>query len=346
MFEGAEQGARISKHAFKQRAPQVRTDLLAAQQALRAAPFPVIILFAGVDGAGKRETISLLNEWMDPRWIVTRAYDTPSAEERERPEYWRYWRDLPPKGRIGLYLSTWYSQPILDRVYRRARQAKFDSALERILVFERTLTDAGALFLKFWMHLGQSAQRERLETLERYPDQRWRVTKVQWRHWKRYDRFNAAAERAIRHTDVPRAVWHLVDGADERYRSLTVAVAVRDAIRQALDGAATQPPRRTRSGRRTQDVATQTLDAVSRRHSALSGLVMTRPPHEAGVQDQARGPAGPPEPPPPPGSRSAAFCGRRLRRVGRLRKRGRHPASYRRPGRPSHAGHSDRRPHG
>ncbi len=78
----------------------------------------MIVLFAGVDTAGKGETVNLLNEWMDPRWIVTRGYTDPSSDERERPRLWRYWRDLPPRGRLAMFLSAWYSSPILDRVAR------------------------------------------------------------------------------------------------------------------------------------------------------------------------------------------------------------------------------------
>ena len=63
----------------------------------------MVVVFAGVDAAGKSETVNLLNEWMDPRWIVTRAFGDPSDEERERPEAWRFWRELPPRGRIGLF---------------------------------------------------------------------------------------------------------------------------------------------------------------------------------------------------------------------------------------------------
>ena len=96
-----------------------RASCSRSQQQLLQAPFPVIVLFAGVDAAGKSETASLLNEWMDPHWIVTRGYTDPSAEELERPRLWRYWRDLPPKGRIALFLSAWYSSPIRDRVARR-----------------------------------------------------------------------------------------------------------------------------------------------------------------------------------------------------------------------------------
>ena len=163
MFEAAELGRTIAKEEYKARVPALRIELLEAQRQLTDARFPVIVVFQGVDGAGKGETVNLLNEWMDPRWIVTRAYGEPSDEESERPEYWRYWRDLPRKGRLGLFLSSWYSRPLLDRVYRRNGSADFDRQLDRIAGFERTLTDDGALILKFWMHLGKDAQKKHLQ---------------------------------------------------------------------------------------------------------------------------------------------------------------------------------------
>jgi len=234
MFEAAELGQRIPKEEYKRRVPKLRAELLDVQQQLTRARFPVIVVFAGVDGAGKGETVNLLNEWMDPRWTITRAYGEPSDEESERPEYWRYWRDLPPKGRIGLFLSSWYSRPVLDRVNRRKSAAGFDHELDRIAAFERTLTDDGAAILKFWMHLGRQAQKKRLRKLESDPLTRWRVTTLQWQHWRMYDRFVAAAERTLQRTSVGAAPWTIVEGADEAYRSLTVATTLRDAIRQAL----------------------------------------------------------------------------------------------------------------
>jgi len=241
MFEAAELGRTIAKEKFKAEVPALRTELLGIQQQLSAASFPVIVVFAGVDGAGKGETVNLLNEWMDPRYIVTRAYEEPSVEERERPEYWRYWRDLPPDGRIGFFLSSWYSAPVLDRVHRRSAPAAFDAQLDRIAAFERMLTDDGAVILKFWMHLGKKAQQKRLRTLEKDPLTRWRVTKRQWQNWRMYDRFVSAGERVLQRTSTVSAPWEIVEGLDEAYRSLTVAKSIRDGIRSALaDGRGTR----------------------------------------------------------------------------------------------------------
>ena len=117
MFETAELGQKVGKQEYEERATELRAELLEAQVRFREVGFPVILLFAGVDGAGKGETTNVLNEWMDPRWILTRAYAEPSEEELERPEFWRYWRDLPGNGELGVFLSAWYSQPLLDRVH-------------------------------------------------------------------------------------------------------------------------------------------------------------------------------------------------------------------------------------
>ena len=245
MFEAAEIGSVVSKEEYKARVPQLRTDLLEGQRELsRQARFPVIVVFAGVDGAGKSETVNLLNEWMDPRWIVTRAFDDPSDEERSRPEYWRYWQALPPRGRVGLFLRSWYSPPLMERVHRRLDRAEFDERLNRIAAFEKELAADGALILKFWMHLGRRAQKTRLQKLERDPLTRWRVTKLQWKHWRMYDEFVEAAERAIERTSTADGPWTIVEGDDERYRSLTVATLLRDAMRKRLAEAARGSRRR------------------------------------------------------------------------------------------------------
>jgi polyphosphate:AMP phosphotransferase len=287
MFEAAELGRTIPKEDYKARIPILRSELLDVQQELILARFPVIIVFAGVDGAGKGETVNLLNTWLDPRWIETRAYGQPSDEESERPEYWRYWRDLPRHGRIALFLSSWYSRPVLDRVYGRSGRADFDEQLERIAGFERTLTDDGALILKFWMHLSKSAQKTSLRMLESDPLTRWRMTPLQWEHWRLYDRFVATAERAMQRTSTVNAPWTIVEGVDEAYRSLTVATSIRDAIRrelahgrgqpqQAAAGVSRIPPGARKSSRPQPAVVAQTRGRVKRQATILSTLDMAQ----------------------------------------------------------------------
>ena len=121
----------------------------------KTANFPVIILIGGVDGAGRGETVNLLNEWMDPRHIHTHAFDNPSDEERERPPMWRFWRALPPRGRIGMLFGSWYTAPIVDRVFGRTKKGDLERAVDEIVRFEKMLAHEGALLIKFWFHLSK-----------------------------------------------------------------------------------------------------------------------------------------------------------------------------------------------
>src|SRR5215472_687393 len=122
MFESAEIGHKLDKSEFKREEPKLRQHLLALQyQLLEQAKFPVLILVNGVDGAGKGETVNLFNEWMDPRHIRTCAFGPLTDIERERPEMWRFWQALPPKGKIGILFGSWYTDPILQRVMGREK---------------------------------------------------------------------------------------------------------------------------------------------------------------------------------------------------------------------------------
>jgi polyphosphate:AMP phosphotransferase len=236
MFQSAELGHAIKKATYKKEVPLLREALLAAQyDLLKKAEFPVIILISGVDGAGKGETVNVLNEWMDPRHIETHALDTPGCEELERPSMWRYWRVLPPKGKIGIFFRSWYSDPISAALHRTAKNSELDQQMERIIHFEKMLSDEGALILKFWLHLSKVSQRTRLKALEKDPATRWRVTEKDWKNFKIYDRFRIVAEHALRQTSTPEAPWTIIEGADPRYRYLAVGKAILQALRSRLD---------------------------------------------------------------------------------------------------------------
>jgi len=236
MFESAELGHKIDKDTYKRDVPPLREALLDAQFDLaQTKKFPVVILIAGVDGAGKGETANLLNEWMDPRHINTHAFGPPSDEESERPSMWRYWRALPPKGKIGIFFGSWYTDPIIHRVYGSTDEAKLAQSLEEIVRFEKMLTDEGTLVLKFWFHLSKDKQKVRLRTLEENPITRWRVTEQDKHHLKLYDKFRMISEHALRETSTAAAPWIIVEGYDANYRNLTVGKQILEAIRKRLD---------------------------------------------------------------------------------------------------------------
>lgn len=241
MFESAELGHQIDKETWSKEAPALRSALLAAQYELLAQKkTAVVVVIAGVDGAGKGETVNLLNEWMDPRHVRTHAFAAPSDEEADRPPMWRFWRALPPKGRIGILFGSWYTDPIVDRVEGDTDKAALDQSIEEIRHFERMLTQENVLLVKLWFHLSKKAQKKRLKELEKDPDSRWRVTREDWRRFETYDRFRKVSEYVLRETSTGEAPWTVVEGADHRYRSLTAGKLLLAAIKERL--AAKAPP--------------------------------------------------------------------------------------------------------
>jgi len=236
MFDTAELGQSVAKAEFKEREKALRGELLELQyRILELARFPVIVDFAGVDGAGKSTTVNILNKWMDPRFVRTIGYQDPTEEERARPRFWRYWLDLPPKGRTGLFLSGRYSRPLLKRVYGELDESVFDDRLGEIIRFENALGDDGALVLKFWMHLSRDRQKERLEALSADPALAYKVGEQDWRNHENYDTFVAAAEKIITRTNRALAPWYIVEGADENFRHLRVGEILAAELRRHLE---------------------------------------------------------------------------------------------------------------
>ena len=231
MFESAEVGHCISKSEYHKREPLLREALLKAQYELLAqARFPVLIIIGGVDGAGKGETVNLLNEWMDPRHIITHAFGRLTDEENQRPPMWRYWRALPPKGRIGVLFGSWYTDPIVARVKHKISAAELIKRIEEIRHFERMLVSEGALVLKFWFHLSHEEQGKRLNALHADPKTRWRVTEADWKHFEEYERFRRVSELTLRETSTGEAPWSIIEGTDPNYRYLAVGTQLLDAL--------------------------------------------------------------------------------------------------------------------
>ena len=235
MFESAELGHRIEKARYERIVPRLRADLLDAQYDVgQLKRFPVLILINGVEGAGKGETVNVLNAWMDPRHILTYAFGESSDEERERPFMWRFWRALPPKGKVGILLGNWYTEPIVRHARKQCKTAELDQRMEEINRFEQMLAQEGVLILKFWLHLSKEAQRTRLKSLAKDPRTRWRVTDAEWELLKMYGRYRKVSEHVLRHTSTGQAPWIVIEGTDARYREISVGKLLLEAMRKRL----------------------------------------------------------------------------------------------------------------
>jgi polyphosphate:AMP phosphotransferase len=232
MFEAADLEHRVSKAAYRRAEPKLRRALLDAQYDLyQNGRFPVLILIAGVDGAGRGETIHLLNGWMDPRHILTHGFADPSDEERERPQQWRFWRAMPPKGKVGVFFGAWHTEPILRRAQSKMSAGLFERNIDEILRLEKMLCDEGVLLLKYWFHISKKQQKKRLKALHEKPET----------HYKKYVK---VSEGFVTRTSSAQAPWIIIPGADPRHRALSFGRHLLAAMRERLDRkAAGRPPK-------------------------------------------------------------------------------------------------------
>ncbi|MDE2509828.1 MAG: polyphosphate:AMP phosphotransferase [Elusimicrobia bacterium] len=245
MFESAELGRSVDKKEFEKRSEKLRAELLKAQQALALTKYRLVVLVGGVEGAGKTEVARLFTGWMDARGLRVEAYGDASQEETERPEYWRYWRTLPPSGHGAILVGTWYTRPIIWRALKKIGHGAFEEELDRAIAFETMLTRENTVLVKLWLHLSKKEQRRRLRELEKNPATAWRVSKRDWRYAKNYDRFRKISEEALAKSGTAEAPWTVVEATDRRYRDLAAAGALLAAMNDALRRAARPEPEKT-----------------------------------------------------------------------------------------------------
>jgi polyphosphate:AMP phosphotransferase len=232
MFESAEVGHSVSKAEFEKQARVLQAELLEVQRRQREAGVPVIVIVSGVETAGKSQVVKRLNEWLDARSVQSFAFWDESDEERERPRQWRFWRQLPAAGTIGILFGSWYTQPIVARAYKDIDKDEFGAELDAINALERTLVDNGALLVKLWFHVSCKEQKRRLKGIAK--EQKRQLTPYEKAYSKHYDRFLKVSEATLRVTDLGHAPWHIIDASDRQYRELMAGRILLAAMRRAL----------------------------------------------------------------------------------------------------------------
>ena len=243
MFEPFELGSRVPKAEYTAAVPDLRVRLLNAQFDLQQAPFPVLILIGGDDYRGVDDLLDVLHEWLDARYIDTTVFLRPDEEERERPLFYRYWRALPPTGRVGIHIGAWAVGAVRDRVLNEVSPSVQAERIRHIRRFEFAFVDSGGLLLKFWVHLPPKEHKRRREKARKGSKHYNGHESSRW-IWERHDEAIQAAEEVLGKTDSASVPWWIVEGTDERHRNLSVARALLDALEARLnDGSEPAPAR-------------------------------------------------------------------------------------------------------
>ena len=233
MFQEAESDPNITAAEYKKFEAHLRVRLLNEQyRHLNLRDRALLIMVAGIDGAGKGETINLLNEWMDPRHIHTLAFGAPNKTERALPLAHRFWLNLPPRGETGIVFGSGYAPLFVEAAKRRIDTDQFEQQILFVRKFEASLIANGVQVLKLWFHLSREAQRARTEHLLENPSTAWQVTKLDIKAQKNFAAIRRAGQLVIEATDSPHSPWVIIPSADPQLRAVRTAQAILQAFTQ------------------------------------------------------------------------------------------------------------------
>ncbi len=234
MLEKIDLSKALDKKEYKAVIDELWLRLGELQRAAKERKIPVMLVFEGVDAAGKGTLINNMLQALDPRGFNVYPIKAPNEEEQHRPFLWRFWTKTPARGRLAIFDRSWYRYVLLDRLDKRISKERCRRAYDEINAFERQLADDGCVILKFWLHIDKKEQKRRLQKLEGASSTSWRVTKGDWRRHKQYDKTLCVAEEMFAKTHTGKAPWYLVESHDERFATVKLFRLVIQALEKRI----------------------------------------------------------------------------------------------------------------
>lgn len=234
LFTTMTPGDDIDKDEYRRREGQLHLRLLDIQKQLAASKKAALILMNGVEGSGKGETAKKMLEWFDARGVETTAFWTPDATEAEHPPLWRFWNKLPLAGRIGVFFGSWYTHPVIARVFRTMDRGEFENNLDDIRKFERMLVAEGVILIKLWMHLAPADQKRFLEKARSKAATKWRISRIAKKFFQKRKRFQKIDALTLAATHSSAAPWTVIDARHARFREIFAGETILKRLETAL----------------------------------------------------------------------------------------------------------------
>ena len=181
-----------------------------------------VLVFEGVDAAGKDGAIERLIKEVDPRLYKVHGISAPSKEELSRNYLWRFFTKLPKDGYIGIFSRSWYGRVMVERVEGFAKTNEWDRAYGEMLDMEKQIYDHGSLILKFFVTIDKDEQLKRFKDRQRNPDKQYKITDEDWRNREKWDQYIDAMNEMLERTNSNYAPWIIVEGNCKKYARIKV----------------------------------------------------------------------------------------------------------------------------
>jgi len=234
-----------SKKQFKEALQERVNELSELQNLLYAANrFAVLLIFQAMDAAGKDGAIKHVMSGVNPQGCQVFSFKHPSLEELDHDFLWRTTRNLPERGRIGIFNRSYYEEVLIVRVHKELLQAEnlpeeilddkniWDERYRSIRDLEAHLHRNGTRIVKFFLHVSKEEQRKRFLARIDEPEKNWKFSATDARERQYWDDYMDSFEKMIRNTATGYAPWYVIPADNKWFTRLAVADAIIDAMKK------------------------------------------------------------------------------------------------------------------
>jgi len=211
-------------------------QLSAQQQRLYASnKYAVLLIFQAMDAAGKDGAIKHVMSGVNPQGCQVFSFKHPSAIELQHDFLWRTTRDLPERGRIGIFNRSYYEDVLIVRVHPELLKGEAlvdapsdDETFWRqryasITNMERHLHANGTRIVKIFLHLSRDEQRKRFLARIDDPDKNWKLNPADIKERGFWDAYMKAYAACLSATSLSEAPWYIVPADDKQDARLIVS---------------------------------------------------------------------------------------------------------------------------
>ncbi|QLK86802.1 phosphate--AMP phosphotransferase [Staphylococcus sp. 17KM0847] len=201
---------KIKKRTYDEVITQLQARLCELQFALYERKIPLILVYEGMDAAGKGGNIKRVRELLDPTGYEVNTTSAPTDVELNHHYLWRFARMMPKSGHISIFDRSWYGRVLVERVEGFATKDEWTRAYDEINAFEKMWTHDGAIVLKFFLSLDKDEQLRRFQDRQEDPNKQWKITQEDWRNREKWDLYLEASHDMVVKTDTIHAPWLIV----------------------------------------------------------------------------------------------------------------------------------------
>ncbi len=190
--------------------------------ALYNKKIPTILVFEGMDAAGKGGAIERLTRIMDARFYDVVPIAAPREPERSYHYLWRFYREFPSGGKMAVFDRSWYGRVMVERIEGFVSEREWSRAYDEINEMEEQLCGGGALVVKFFLAIDKDEQLKRFKDRESDLDKVYKITDEDWRNRSKWDLYIEAMNEMLVKTNTKCAPWVIVEGNDKKFARLKV----------------------------------------------------------------------------------------------------------------------------